>query len=158
MQTIQGVPIGQILIDQGVLTQPQVDHILKVQKVSRRPFGDLAERLFGVKPESIEEAWVEQYVRLTGVTDLRDVEVDADCLRVLNRRQAWQFHLLPAGRDEQSLNVATDSDHLVKAVNFSNRRIDDTVYLMIAERQQLKEFLMKHYPVPQFMADYADNL
>jgi hypothetical protein len=158
LQAIQGIPIGQILIDQGVLTAAQVDHILKVQKVSRRPFGDLAERLFGVKPESIEDAWVEQYVRLAGVTDLHDIEVDKNCLRVLNRRQAWQFHMLPANRDEMNLNVATDSEHLVKAVNFSTRRIDETVYMLIAEHEQLREFLMKHYPVPKFMADFSERM
>ena len=35
-----GIQIGQLLIEQGVLTETQVQHILKVQKMSHRPFGD----------------------------------------------------------------------------------------------------------------------
>jgi hypothetical protein len=156
---MKGIPIGQLLIEQGVLTRQQVDHILKVQKASHRPFGDLAERLYGIAPEAVEDAWVEQYVRTAGVVDLDDVKFDGDCLRMINRRQAWQFHLLPANRDAKQghLNVATDAEHLIKAVNFSSRRIDEAVYFLIAERQQLRDFLMKHYPVPDHMAQFAEK-
>ena len=157
---MQGIPIGELLIEQGVLTRQQVDHILKVQKASHRPFGDLAERLYGIAPEAVEDAWVEQYVRTAGVIDLDAVKFDADCLRLINRRQAWQFHLLPTSRDAKRghLNVATDADHLIKAVNFSSRRIDEAVFFLIAERQQLRDFLMKHFPVPDHIAQFAEKL
>ena len=42
---MQGIQIGQLLVEQGVLTEAQVAHILTVQSASHRPFGDLAERL-----------------------------------------------------------------------------------------------------------------
>src|SRR5438128_359738 len=102
---VQGIQIGQLLIEQGVLTDVQVQHILKVQRESHRPFGDLAERLFGINPRAVEDAWVEQYVRTVGVVDLEQVRIDTDALRTLNRRQAWQFHLLPANRDEGDLSM-----------------------------------------------------
>ena len=154
-----GIQIGQLLVEQGVLTEEQVRHILKVQKISHRPFGDLAERLFGISPKAVEDAWVEQYLRIAGVVDLDEKEVETDCLRLLNRRQAWQFHLLPLHRDEQcDLNLATSAENLVRSVNFSARKLDEPINFLIAERQQLREFLMKHYPVPQFIAQYADTL
>jgi hypothetical protein len=155
----KGIPIGQLLVQQGVLTEKQVQHILKVQKESARPFGDLAERLYGIDPQAVEDAWVEQYVRTVGVTDLNEVQVEADCLRLLNRRQAWQFHLLPANRepDGQQLNMATSAESLIRAVNFSSRKIDEPIYFLIAERTQLREFLMKHYPVPNFMAEFTNR-
>ena len=142
-----------------MLTPEQVQHILKVQKISHRPFGDLAERLFGINPKAVEDAWVEQYVRTTGVVDLDDQEVETDCLRLLNRRQAWQFHMLPINRDENlDLGAATGAENLVRSVNFSARKLDEPISFVIAERKQLREFLMKHYPVPQFIAQYADTL
>jgi len=42
---VPGIQIGQLLVEQGVLTERQVKHVLQVQKMSHRPFGDLAERL-----------------------------------------------------------------------------------------------------------------
>ena len=156
----KGIPIGQLLIEQGVLTEQQVQHILKVQKESARPFGDLAERLFGIDPHAVEDAWVEQYVRQVGITDLDDVTIETDCLRLLNRRQAWQFHLLPTNRepDGQQISMATSAESLVRAVNFASRKIDEPLYFLITERQQLREFLMKHYPVPNFLAEFSKDL
>lgn len=153
-----GIQIGQLLIEQGVLSDRQVEHILKIQKVSHRPFGDLAERLYGIDPKAIEDAWVEQYIRTVGVVDLEDQRIETDALRVINRRQAWQFHMLPMHREEDNLNLATSADSLVRAVNFSTRKIDEPVYFLVAERQQLREFLMKHYPVPEFIAQYAGSM
>src|SRR3954447_10650472 len=157
-KTRRGIPIGQLLVEQGVLTEKQVQHILKVQKESARPFGDLAERLYGIDPRAVEDAWVQQYVRTVGLTDLDELRVEEDCLRLLNRRQAWQFHVLPTHRDpQQQLNMATSADGLVRAVNFASRKIDEPLFFLIAERAQLREFLMKHYPVPNFLAEYADQ-
>jgi hypothetical protein len=155
---LEGIQIGELLVEQGVLTDRQVDHILAVQKVSHRPFGDLAERLFGIDPKAVEDAWVEQYVRTAGQIDLEEQEVDTDCLRLLNRRQAWQFHLLPLNRQDNSLSMATSPEDLVRSVNFATRKFDEPVHFLIARRRQLREFLMKHYPVPQFLAQYADGL
>lgn len=153
-----GIQIGELLVEQGVLNREQVGHILKIQKMSHRPFGDLAERLYGIDPKAVEDAWVEQYIRTAGVIDLEDHEVETECLRLLNRRQAWQFHLLPLNRSSQTLSVATSPENLVRSVNFATRALEEPVHFLLAEHQQLRQFLMKHYPVPQFIAQYADTL
>jgi hypothetical protein len=156
---LPGIQIGQLLIEQGALTQTQVEHILKVQKMSHRPFGDLAERLYGINPRAIEDAWVEQYVRIAGVVDLNEQRIETDCLRLINRRQAWQFHLLPLHRQEpENLHMATSAKDLVRAVNFTGKKIDEPVNFLIAERAQLREFLMKHYPVPEYIAKFAASM
>ena len=154
----KGIQIGQLLIEQGVLTATQVEHILKVQKISHRPFGDLAERLFGISPQAVEDAWVQQYIRIAGTVDLEDQRFDEACLRLLNRRQAWQFHMLPMTRSADNLNVATDAQSLIRAVNFSAKKLDEPIFFQIAERTQLREFLMRHYPVPEHIAQYAETL
>ena len=155
---MQGIRIGELLVEQGILTPKQVEHILFVQKRAQRPFGDLAEKLFGIDPKAIEDAWVQQYIRLAGVVDLDQQRIDEGCLRSLNRRQAWQFQVLPLHRQELDLQVATTADNLVRAVNFATRSLDEPVYFLIAERKQLREFLMKHYPVPEHLAHYATHL
>jgi len=155
---MKGIQIGQLLIEQGVLTTAQVAHILQVQKVSHRPFGDLAERLYSISPQAVEDAWVQQYLRMVGTIDLEDQKFDEQCLRLLNRRQAWQFHMLPMNRSNDNLNIATSADDLVRAINFSAKKLDEPIYFQIAERTQLREFLMKHYPVPEHIAQYAENL
>jgi len=155
---LTGIHIGQLLIEQGVLSEGQVQHILKVQKISHRPFGDLAERLYGIDPKAVEDAWVQQYLRMVGVIDLEEQHIEVECLRMLNRRQAWQFHLLPLHREAEGLQLATSAEDLVRSVNFTTRKFDEPVHFLIAEREQLREFLMKHYPVPQCIAQFSENI
>jgi hypothetical protein len=155
---LPGIQIGQLLIEQGVLSQAQVEHILKIQKMSHRPFGDLAERLYGINPRAVEDAWVEQYIRVAGVVDLDQKNIETEALRKINRRQAWQFHLLPLNKQTDGLEVATSAKDLVRAVNFSGKKLDEPVHFLIAERTQLREFLMKHYPVPSYIAQYAASM
>ena len=154
----KGIPIGQVLVEQGVLTQGQVDHILRVQRAGHRPFGDLAERLYGISPRAVEDAWVEQYSQYVGTVDLHEQQMDADCLRLLSRRQAWQFESLPVNRDGDMLNIATSRENLVRAVNFATRTIDEPISFLLAERDQLREFLLQHYPVPEHIAEFAGKL
>ncbi len=155
---MKGIPIGQVLVEQGVLTQGQVDHILRVQRASHRPFGDLAERLFGINPKAVEDAWVQQYSHYVGTVDLDALEVDHECLRLLSRRQAWQFNSLPVNRDGEWLNIATNRENLIRAVNFATRTIDEPICFLLAEREQLREFLLKHYPVPEHIAEFAGKM
>jgi hypothetical protein len=81
-----------------------------------------------------------------------------DCLRLLNRRQAWQFMTMQLNRDSGDLILATSAENLVRAVNFSSKKINEPISFQLAERSQLREFLMKHYPVPQHIADYAERM
>jgi hypothetical protein len=155
---LQAIQIGELLVEQGVLTHAEVEHILKVQKSVGRPFGDLAERLYGVDTKAVEDAWVQQYIRLAGTVDLRQQEIEVDCLRRLNQRQAWQFHTLPLCKQDDHLHMATSAEELVRALNFTTRKFDEPVHFLIAERKQLREFLMKHYPVPSHLAYYAEKL
>src|SRR5215203_5393313 len=127
-----GIQIGQLLVEQGALTEAQVGHILKVQRISQRPFGDLAERLYGIDPRAVEDAWVEQYVRMTGIVDLDQLEIETECLRLLNRRQAWQFHVLPLNREDGNLQVATSPEDLIRSVNFACRKFDEPVHFLLA--------------------------
>lgn len=150
-----GIPIGKLLVEQGILTKVQVNKILEAQKTSHRPFGDLAERLFGVNPRAVEDAWVQQYVSRTGAVNLETLDVDPGCRSLLTARQAWQFHLFPIKRDADSLHMATPASNLVRAVNFATRRFNEPVYLVIAGERQLRKYLMESYPVPQYVADYA---
>jgi hypothetical protein len=140
--------IGDLLVAAGALTRDQVQAVLEQQQATGRPFGDLAERMFAVDAETVEKAWLDQYVSYGTEVDLNNQRIDMEVLRVLNRRQAWQFRMLPLRRENDELIVATTRDRLPKAVNFAWRRLHDPIYFLIAQRPQLEDFLMDHYPWP----------
>jgi len=146
----QELRIGQILIEQGVLSQQQVFEILEAQKKRAAPFGVLAERMFEVTVESIEQAWVEQYSRFTGGIDLSRFKFDAEALRLINRRQAWQFEILPIQFEPSGeLLMAASQSRLARAVTFVTNRLEPLVYFRVAESGQLRQFLRRYYPMPE---------
>jgi hypothetical protein len=149
-KTVPALRIGDIMVEQGVLSAQQVFEILQAQKKTAVPFGVLAERMFEVSVDTIEQAWIEQYCRFTGTLNLDDVQVDARALRLINRRQAWQFEILPLRFEPGGeLLMAASRARLARAVTFAANRIKPVAYFRIAESQQLRKFLRQHYPMPE---------
>ena len=148
-QSTEATPrIGEILVMKGLLTQEQVGHILQTQHRAGRPFGELAEQLYGIGPREVEDAWADQYLSYGTATDLRQQRICPHVLQVINRRQAWQFRVLPLHREDGEIVAATSHDRLRRAVTFAWRRFDEPVYFVIAQPQQLEDFLMTYYPWP----------
>jgi hypothetical protein len=144
------IRIGQILVEQGVLSEQQVLEVTEAQRRHHLPFGVLAERMFDVTLESIERAWVEQYHRFTGSIDLERERVEEDVLRLISRRQAWQFEILPLRFEpEGELLMAASRARLARAVTFAAATLKPVVFFRIAESEQLRSFLKKHYPMPE---------
>ena len=142
--------IGKIMVEQGVLTEQQVFEIVEAQQTNHLPFGLLAERMFDVTLESVENAWVEQYSRFTGELDLAEYEVDCKALQLINRRQAWQFEILPIGYEQTGeLLMAASRRRLARAVTFVANRLEPVVFFRLADSQQLRRFLQEHYPMPE---------
>ena len=145
----QGIRIGQILVEQGKLTEQQVFEIIEAQRRTSMPFGLLAERMFDVTVDSIEQAWVEQYCRFTGQLDLDEVAIDQHVLKLINRRQAWQFEILPVRYEsEGELLVAASRHRLARAVTFVAKRLEPSAYFRVVESEQLRAFLRAKYPLP----------
>jgi hypothetical protein len=153
--TSKGIRLGEILVEQGLLTREEVKQILQAQQRQGRPFGVLAEQLFGLDPRFVESAWVKQYARLAGTVDLASVEVDDECIDLINRRQAWQFHLAVVGHEEGELVVITDEKHLARALRFAAATFREPTFFRVAESTALEAFLMEHYPVPAHLAQFA---
>ena len=138
--------IGEILVAKGVLSPEQSEQILKEQQESTRPYGYLAEKLFGVDPKVVEQAWVDQYVTYDTLTDLSVEPVDEEALSVLSRRQAWQFHILPLRYESGHLLAVTCRRHLSRAVNFAWSALRDPVCFLIADDAQIEQYLGEYYP------------
>ena len=114
----------------------------------------MAEKMFDVAVETIERAWIEQYCRFSGPIDLTQQQFDSEALQLINRRQAWQFEILPIRYENGGeLLMAASRRRLARAVTFVARRLEPVVYFRVADSRQLREFLMVHYPMPEVTAE-----
>jgi len=147
------IRLGEIMVEHGLLTREQVELILMEQQNSRRPFGLLAESMFGISPQDVEDAWAEQYSRISPVVDLAKERFDPEALKLVSRRQAWQFQVLPIRFDASELMIATTGDNLARALRFTSRCLMRPCYFVLAEGRMLGEALAKYLPLPGLSAE-----
>lgn len=140
--------LGELLVEHGVLTPVQVSSILEQQRETGEPFGVLAERLFDVDPASVEDAWAQQYAHLTRAIDPEVEACEDAAMRLVTRRQAWQFRVMPIRFDGAELMVATTRVHLRRALRFATNVIGVPTYLVMAEPEALGRALCRHYALP----------
>lgn len=145
--------IGELLVRRGVMTDAQRDEVLAEQKRSGRPFGDLAERLLGICPREVEQAWAEQYAAMVRPIDPRRSSSDPDALAIVSSRQAWQFAMLPLRFAAEELIACTTQVHLARALRFAAWRVATPVRFVLATPEHLGEALASHYPVKGMRAE-----
>jgi hypothetical protein len=151
------IRLGDLLVQHGVLTEPQRAAVLERQRFTGRPFGELAENMFGVSQHAVERAWAEQYAMIAERIDPKSERIEPVVLALLERRQAWQFCLLPIRFDGDELMVCTTQEHLVRAMRFANWRIKAPCYFVLADPLALSKALTRHYPMPGMHPEVLRN-
>lgn len=147
------IRLGEVLVRRGLLSHEQVERIVDEQSRWHRPFGVLAEEMFGLSVDDVEQAWAEQYAHLTQNVDVRQHAPDPRALQMVDRRQAWQFRVLPLEFDGDELMVATTRDHLARSLRFVSRCLATPCYLVLTEAKMLGEALMQHFPMAGMTPD-----
>lgn len=151
------VRLGQLLAESGVLTADQVDRVVAVQENTGEPFGLLAERLFGVDPQAIEDAWAKQYAGLTRTVDPQVEVFDDKAAELVTRRQAWQFRILPLRFEGREMIIATTQKHLRRALRFATNVIGVPVFFVMADSEALGRALCARYPLPGMTPGSVDD-
>jgi hypothetical protein len=144
------VRLGDLLVKRGVLTQDQCDRVAAEQQKSGRPFGELAERLFGISESAVEDAWAEQYAGLAEKVDPRAGTIKGAVLELVTRRQAWQFRMIPLKREGQDVVICTTQDHLARALRFAGWHLGGAggqCYFVLTDPEALGEALARYYPM-----------
>lgn len=151
------VRIGETMIQLGLLREEQVEAVLESQRELHRPFGEIAERMFGLSEADVEHAWSTQYAQIAEQIDSTDMVVDAWAASLVDRRQAWQFRILPIRRDGAEVMVATTAEHLARAMRFALRMLREPCYFVIAEEQALGEALCRHFPMAGMTPEHVSR-
>ncbi len=145
--------IGDVLIRNGVLDEQQVQQALDVQQQSGRPLGLICERLFGVSPQVVEQAWSEQYAEIAPRFDPDLESVDQICLELVTRRQAWQFRVLPVRFDGPELVLATAAHSLPRALRFAHHVLAMPSCFVCSDPERLGRALCRYYPMAGMAAE-----
>ncbi len=139
--------LGELLVAQGLLREHEVDEVLARQAQIGRPFGVLCEEMFGIDPEFIEGAWVDQYRALAASFDADFACASPAALALISARQAWQFRIFPLRIEHGTLTAATTPGHLARASRFASGVLGIPALFVIVDTHELAEALQTHYPI-----------
>ncbi|MBL4591347.1 MAG: hypothetical protein JKY96_05245 [Phycisphaerales bacterium] len=139
------IRLGDILVQHGALTNDQRDAIVAQQGLIERPFGVLAEEMFGVSPADVEHAWAVQYAMFSQTVDPQRHVIDPRVLGKVESRQAWQFGLIPMYTKEGETVFATSTEYLARALRFVGWRFDGACSFSICTIDDLVGGLRMHY-------------
>ncbi|MBC8309983.1 MAG: hypothetical protein ISR75_01915 [Phycisphaerales bacterium] len=149
--------LGEVLVEQGLLTEVDVQSILEQQQESGRPFGEIAEKLCNVSTEAIEEAWAYQYAYNAPTIDPVTFIPRTEARSFVTHRQAWQFRCLPMNLEGDTLVLATTPRYLQRALKFATRILDRPAYFMMTTEARLAAALSEYYPLGGMSAANATN-
>ena len=152
------VRLGDLLVRRGALTEEQRDAVLEHQRRHPRPFGLLAEQLFGVSPRTVEQAWAEQFASVAERVDLSETPSESDALDLIDRRQAWQFGVVPIRFEDGELLMATSRPHLARAIRFAGWRVEYPCRFVLCSADELPAALTARYPMAGLDADFLEIL
>ncbi len=152
------VRLGDILVERGALTNAQRNEILEAQRDRARPFGALAEEMFGVQPHVVEQAWADQHAMIAPRLDPRAAQIDPRVLALIERRQAWQFGLIPVRQHHGVLECVTAPDYLARAMRFAGWRVPMDCTFSMCDKEMLATALGIHYPIEGLDAAFVEQV
>jgi hypothetical protein len=142
---MQVLRLGELLVLRGVLTRDQADRIVEHQERTARPFGVLAEELFGVAPEAIESAWASQYEAMSPALQLEAGEPTLKAIAAVTKRRARQFGVAPIRIEHGQLVLATTRENLPRALRFGLRVLERPCSFVVAPSKRVGAILAQCY-------------
>ena len=137
--------IGTFLIERGTLTGKQVAQVLARQREEHRPFGQVAEDMFGVSVSDLAEALAEQLVSKCPWINLIEEQLDEQCLNMIEARDAWESLVLPMRYEGDELLCATTMETLPNAIELIQRAVAEPFRLAIVDIRLLEQFIAERY-------------
>jgi len=97
--------IGDILIEQGLITPQQLKEALEIQKKgNKKPLGEILSEMGAIDREELYE--VLQYVFETEYVDLSNYVIDPEVISLISKKTALQLKLIPISKNNDEVIIA----------------------------------------------------
>jgi type IV pilus assembly protein PilB len=144
-------PLGERLLDAGLLTQPQLDLALSEQKRQGKRLGQVLVDLGFVPAEVIAGTLANE--SNTELVDIGKTVLDDDLLKLVKRDVALKHKLLPLSLKDGVLTVALADAFDVVAIDRLERETGYTIQVVTAPEDEILEAVAKHYEQSRSIGD-----
>ncbi|MBW3697242.1 GspE/PulE family protein [Vibrio sp. T187] len=149
--------LGDLLVEEGIITETQVEQALAAQKSTGRKLGDTLIEL-GFLSEQQMLTFLSQQLDLP-LIDLSRANVDVDAVQVLPEVHARRLRALVIGRQGDTLRVAmSDPADLFAQESLLGQLGQYGLEFVIAPERQLVEGFDRYYRRTKEIASFAEQL
>ena len=145
--------LGRILAELGVISEPQLNEALELQRNTSVRTGDALLHLNYCSPTDIARALSVQFGRK--VVDPRSIDIPQEALDAVPKAMAREHHLIPVARDDGRLTVAVADPLDLYALDHLRFATNCEIDFVIAASDAIDEAIAQKYEAGQ---DTVDNM
>jgi len=138
-----GKPLGQILIEEGLIAQPQLDAALKHQRLRGGPLGQVLVNMGVVRGEDILLALGSQAGM--PVVDLNEIEVSPEVVEKVSSSLAEIYRIVPISFEDDVLTVAMADPLNFNALHELRVMLQCEVKGAVSNEEQVSAAMRKYY-------------
>ena len=149
--------IGEILLNQGLITSQQLEEALKAQREgNNKKLGEILVDMGALSKEELYE--VLQYVYETEYVDLSNYVIDPEVISLIPEKIALQFTLIPISKNNNELVIAMANPFDVYAIDFVKDYTKiKKIKCMLAPEEDIINAINSYYKLGEY-DDILDKL
>ena len=136
-------PLGQRLIDEGFLTEEQLELALKEKQRAGGLLGEVLVRLNFITDDILTSYLAAE--THTKVIDVRNIVIDEDLLELIPYEQAVKYKVLPIGLQGNQLTLAMADAFNIVAIDAMEKLTKRVVDVVSSPETDILESIEKHY-------------
>jgi len=143
IRKINNKPLGELLLDRGIINQSQLDQGLDLQREKGGLIGEILVELGFVKEDDIAQALTAQYG--FPYLPLSNYDVDMDIANIIPGRVARQYLLVPIDKIGNNLTLAMSNPLNVQAIEDVELLSGCSVQTFVSTSSDIKRAIEKYY-------------
>lgn len=143
LRRINNKPLGELLLERGIVSQSQLDQGLDLQREKGGLIGEILVELGFVKEDDIAQALTAQYG--FPYLPLGNYDVDADITGIIPGRVARQYLLVPIDKIGNNLTLAMSNPLNVQAIEDVELLSGCSVQTFVSTSSDIKRAIAKYY-------------
>ncbi|MCC5911473.1 MAG: type II/IV secretion system protein [Clostridiaceae bacterium] len=143
MEKVKSKRLGDLLLEVGIITKEQLNHVLNLQKSTGKKLGEIL-----IEENIVEESQIIEVLEFQlGIPhmDLQKYFIDPEIPRMISENLARRYTLIPVKKDRGKLIVAMTDPLNIFAVDDLKITTGLTIEPVIATKQDVLDAIEQHY-------------
>jgi hypothetical protein len=136
-------PLGELLIDLGIISRENVNKALEIQKQKGGLFGEILVEMGVAKEEDIAQVLTVQYG--FPYLPLANYDISPDIIKLIPVKIAKDYNLIPIDKIGSNLTLAMSNPLNNKAIEEVETLCKCNVQVFIATMSDVKNAIVKYY-------------